>query len=713
MAEQMFALDIGTRSVVGLLMEQRDQKYQLIDYYMVEHNERSMLDGQIHDIVSVASVIQQVKLHLEQKHNTILEKVCVAAAGRALKTNRVHTSKDITKQPLMNDEDILFLELEAVQKAQYQLATDEEDDPSHNYYCVGYSVIKYSLDGEEIGSLIDQQGQIAEAEIIATFLPKVVVESLLSALNRADLQLEALTLEPIAAIHVLIPPSMRRLNVALVDIGAGTSDIALTSEGAVTAYGMVPKAGDEITEAISDHYLLDFNQAEDFKKEITLHKKATVSDILGFEQEILYEELVEHVLPAVDTLASSIAEEIISLNGAPPKAVMLVGGGSQTPELAKRVAIKLKLPTNRVAIRGVDAIQLLSKDENLPIGPEFITPIGIAIAAKQNPVHYISVKVNDRVVRLFEMKELTIADCLLAAGINIKKLYGKPGMAAIVTYNGKQVTLPGSFGTAPKIILNEEEKSIDDKVKNGDILTIEKGNDGEPATMTLAEFIGETSSVTVYYNEKAFTVKPNILVNKQKISSTYLLKDGDHIEYNQKLTLQQFLKENEIVEQINVPFTIWIDDHRKEFPEYSSALLHNNVPAILDAQLKNGDKLETYTGNQPTLLELLDKMEITYQKVMKILYNNKPITLTKDLLKVYRRGEVVRLEDEIADQDKLQFIEQKTEPFIFQDIFRFISIDLTQVKGKVELKRNDQPVTFFEQLQPNDKIEINIESRHS
>src|SRR5699024_5139975 len=179
---------------------------------------------------------------------------------------------------------------------------------------------------------------------------------------------------------------MRRLNVALVDVGAGTSDIAITSEGTVTAYGMVSKAGDEITEAISDHYLLDFNQAEDFKKEITLHHKATTIDILGFEQEVTYDELIEHILPAVDQLALSITEEMITLNGTPPKAVMLVGGGSQTPELASRLASRLNLPTNRVAIRDVDAIQLLSKDDELPIGPEFITPIGIAIAAKQNPV---------------------------------------------------------------------------------------------------------------------------------------------------------------------------------------------------------------------------------------------------------------------------------------------------------------------------------------
>ena len=66
-----------------------------------------------------------------------------------------------------------------------------------HYYCVGYSVLYYRLDGEEIGSLLDQQGDEAQIEVIATFLPRVVVESLIAALKRADLEMEALTLEPI------------------------------------------------------------------------------------------------------------------------------------------------------------------------------------------------------------------------------------------------------------------------------------------------------------------------------------------------------------------------------------------------------------------------------------------------------------------------------------------------------------------------------------
>ena len=67
-------------------------------------------------------------------------------------------------------------------------------DKHQNYYCVGYSVLNYQLDDEEIGNLIDQQGEEASVEIIATFLPRVVVESLIAALHRADLKWRPLPL---------------------------------------------------------------------------------------------------------------------------------------------------------------------------------------------------------------------------------------------------------------------------------------------------------------------------------------------------------------------------------------------------------------------------------------------------------------------------------------------------------------------------------------
>jgi len=236
----IFALDIGTRSVIGvILIPMADGKFEVKDIKIKEHKERSMLDGQIHDVIAVSETIKNVKLQLEAKNGT-LKNVSVAAAGRSLKTRRVKIDLSIEGQPILRKDDIRAIELSAVQEAQKQLIKESKEEDMTHYHCVGYSVVNYFLDKQIIGNLIDQRGKKASVEIIATFLPRVVVDSLLASLTRTGLEMEALTLEPIAAIHVLIPPSMRKLNIAFVDIGAGTSDIAITDEGTVVAYGMVP-----------------------------------------------------------------------------------------------------------------------------------------------------------------------------------------------------------------------------------------------------------------------------------------------------------------------------------------------------------------------------------------------------------------------------------------------------------------------------------------
>ncbi|MER1999803.1 MAG: cell division protein, partial [Lysinibacillus sp.] len=313
MTEKLFALDIGTRSVVGIILHADGDHYHVADILSKEHKERAMVDGQIHNVLYVAELIADIKAELEQKHGP-LTKVSVAAAGRALKTEQASVTVNIKNRPIFTEDDISRLELQAVQQAQAQLLQQKEDSKMGHYYCVGYSVLFYKLDGEEIGSLLDQQGDEATIEVIATFLPRVVVESLLAALKRANLEMEALTLEPIAAINVLIPPTMRRLNVALVDIGAGTSDIAITDKSTVVAYGMVPTAGDEITESLSDYYLLDFPVAEIAKRQMHTSVEIAIQDILGFETLFPREEVLASILPAVQNLAQSIGAEILRLN---------------------------------------------------------------------------------------------------------------------------------------------------------------------------------------------------------------------------------------------------------------------------------------------------------------------------------------------------------------------------------------------------------------
>ena len=116
MTSKLFALDIGTRSVVGIILEVQGDSYHIEDLISIEHKERAMVDGQIHNILSVANVISTIKHQLEEKHGP-LQKVSVAAAGRALKTAKSAMSIDISNHAPLNEEDINRLELAGSSKS--------------------------------------------------------------------------------------------------------------------------------------------------------------------------------------------------------------------------------------------------------------------------------------------------------------------------------------------------------------------------------------------------------------------------------------------------------------------------------------------------------------------------------------------------------------------------------------------------------------------
>ncbi|HHW38399.1 MAG TPA: cell division protein FtsA [Bacillales bacterium] len=709
MVEQssIFALDIGTRSVVGIILKELENGYEIIDIEFKEHGNRAMLDGQIHDVLSVSKLVKEIKEILESRHG-VLNKVCVAAAGRALKTRRAKVSIGIAGKPIINKQDILHLELTAVQQAQKELATENMTVHSAHYYCVGYSVLRYLLDDDEIGSLVDQQGEVASVEVIATFLPKVVVESLIAALNRADLEMDALTLEPIAAINVLIPPSMRRLNVALVDIGAGTSDIAITDEGTVIAYGMVPVAGDEITEAISDQYLLDFPLAEKAKRDLSTANEITITDILGFETEVPKEEVIQNIMGSLDKLTSAIGDEILTLNNnKSPKAVMLVGGGSLTPELPQLLAKKLNLPDNRVAIRGIEAIQNLEFREHINKGPELVTPIGIALAAQKNPIQYITVTVNDRTVRLFDMKKLTVGDCLLASGIELNKLYGKPGMAMIITLNNRDITVPGIHGEAPTIIKNGKNTTLDDDtIVDGDYIVVEKGMDGQAARIQIKDLIEVKPSLQILLNDRPIQIEMEIYKNGQKVTIEEELTDHNTVETVYPKTIQ------ELFERINLhplteSFHIYLNRTKVLLPKFTTKFFKNGLETKLSSPIHDKDKITIQKENQPKLIDLLNEKGLSFHYQIPVIFNGEQITLHKNVMEVYRKGELLQEESLLFVGDDIQTVEKRIEPFIFQDIFRYVKIQLPSVhSGNFTLLRNGKNATFYDKLAPGDELLI-------
>ncbi|WP_416151520.1 cell division FtsA domain-containing protein [Salipaludibacillus sp. HK11] len=711
-SELIFALDIGTRSVVGLILEKKQHGYHVLDVYSLEHKERSMLDGQIHNVLAVSHTITYVKDYLEKKHGQ-LKKVCVAAAGRSLKTKRAKIDLNILGKPIFDRQALLHLELGAVQKAQFDLV--HEDSAPHqkvNDYCVGYSIIDYRLDGEPIGSLIDQRGETASVEVIATFLPKVVVESLISALHRSGLELEALTLEPIAAINVLIPQSMRRLNVALVDIGAGTSDIAITDLGTVTAYGMVPNAGDEITEALSDHFLLDFPDAERIKKELNSSDEVIINDILGMETTYAKNQVVAPLEEAINHLSDQISLEILKLNGRPPKAVMLVGGGSMTPNLPEKVAERLELPKNRVAIRGIDAIKGLTFEQEYDATPELVTPIGIAIAAKESPVQYISIQVNDETIRLFDIKKLTVGDGLLSSGLELSKLYGKPGMAMMLKVNGRVVSIPGEHGTPPTLKKNGEDIELDSPLIHGDIIEIAKGKNGQDAIAKMKDVLDEQPVINLSYNGEKIEVGPMILLNGKHVTLDASLSDRDLVECYSPRNIEELLFKLDLTEKYlgtSEPVQVILNDKTISLYQKKTSIYLNDKPATFSTPIKNEDKLIIHQEEheEPTLKSALEKYYNVSHREIVVSFNDDPVHLEKEMFECRQDKRLISLHSLLKNGDRIQANKKENISFIFQDVFSKVTIQRPDDQHKRPvILQNEEETSFSAEIHHGDVLEL-------
>lgn len=102
----VFGLDIGTRSVVGTVGYMKDGQFIVIAQAVEKHQTRAMLDGQIHDIGKVGMTIRLVKEQLEQQTDIHLTDVCIAAAGRVLKTVRINYDYEYPDEHEISDEDI-------------------------------------------------------------------------------------------------------------------------------------------------------------------------------------------------------------------------------------------------------------------------------------------------------------------------------------------------------------------------------------------------------------------------------------------------------------------------------------------------------------------------------------------------------------------------------------------------------------------------------
>jgi len=504
--ELIYALDIGTRSIVGVVGRPSGGRFKALEIETAEHGSRAMLDGQIDNIHQVGDLARAVTERLEERVGVHLERVCVAAAGRALRTQSGTFAMDISEEKSISAETISRLEAGALSAAEDALQM--EDEVRRQFFMVGYTVAQYRLDNYPLASLLDHSGQKAEADVVATFLPGEVVESLYAAMRAAGLQVSSLTLEPIAAMNAAIPAELRLLNLALVDIGAGTTDIAVCRDGSVTGYTMATIAGDEITEAIMRAFLVDFQTAEEMKRNLRPGEDAHYTDILGLENTATFEEIHAAIQEPLGRLAEAIAAQVTELNGGAPSAVFLAGGGSKLDGLREKTASSLGMDERRVAIAGNNFAKSAFSDGIDLNNPEYATPLGIAVSAALGLLNdsYV-ITLNGETAKLFRSGTLTVRDILLMNGFTYADMLGRSGKNLGVTLNGRRMILRGEPAVPAILRVNGEAAAANSVVHAGDDIRFQPARSGKDAAKTLGELLGENFSGRVLLNNQEGNLK--------------------------------------------------------------------------------------------------------------------------------------------------------------------------------------------------------------
>lgn len=559
----VFGLDIGTRSLVGSVGYMDQNKFNVVAHYVKEHDTRAMLDGQIHDIQKVGELIRTVKHELECQIGRPLKEVCIAAAGRVLKTITVKVDTTRVDEAPITSEEIYSLDLLGIEKA-YEII--RKDYPDIEFYCVGYSVVKYYMNGYVINNLEGHKARNISAEVLATFLPTEVVEGLYSAVSIADLQVSNLTLEPIAAINVAIPEQFRLLNIALVDVGAGTSDISITKDGSIIAYGMIPHAGDEITESILHQCLVDFKTAEKIKLSSVKNRGVSFKDIMGISHKLTPADIRKMYEKTVSSMTKEIADKIIELNGEKSvNAVFVVGGGGKAFGFTSSLANYLGLPNERVALRGEEVLHDVNfMMEGVKKDSLLVTPIGICINFYNQKNNFIFVTINEQRIKLYDNDRLTVVDAAMQIGFPNEALFPRRGKELTYLLNEKVKMQRGSLGEAAIITINGKEANINSHINKNDVISITESTIGDNGRLTVGQLPEFKDSISFTVNGSNITCPKFASINGELVTSSYEIQEGD------KISILDYYSISQIMQFMDIDSTgknIFINGHKSVLDE--------------------------------------------------------------------------------------------------------------------------------------------------
>jgi cell division protein FtsA len=376
------ALDIGTEFAKALVFEIEGGIGTVRGVGRKRQGLAHMQSGTVADISAVVDNCAVALQEAEEMAGFRPSQVVVGIAGELVKgfTTMTDQRRDKPDVPITDVE--LGKLIEAVQRQAIREAersvTWETGLSSVDVRLVHAAVVGAWIDGYAVTNPVGFQGRNVRIAIFDAFAPLVHLGALQTVAQRLDLELIAVVAEPYAVARVLDSEQVRQAGALFVDVGGGTTDVALVRQGGIEGTRMFALGGRAFTKSIADRLDLPFPRAEALKVDYA-------RGIAGDREDAVRRIVADDV--AVWAAGVELVLEELSGGDLLPGRVYLCGGGSRLPEIQAALASETfakRLPFARppeVTILSPRQIGSIRDETNLLEDAQDVTPMGLAFQA--------------------------------------------------------------------------------------------------------------------------------------------------------------------------------------------------------------------------------------------------------------------------------------------------------------------------------------------
>lgn len=263
-------LDIGTSKVVAIVGEvDADEEINIVGIGL--HQSRGLKKGVVVNIESTIQSIQRAIEEAELMAGCQIHSVYAGIAGNHIRSLNSHGIVAI------RDREVYQLDVERVIDAAQAVAIPADQKVLH------ILPQEYLIDSQEgIKKPLGMSGVRLEAKVHLVTCAVNAISNIEKCIKRCALEVEDIILEQLASAYAVLTEDEKELGVCLVDIGGGTTDIAIFTEGSIRHTGVIPIAGDQVTNDIA----MALRTPTQFAEEIKIKYACALAQLAGVNETI-------------------------------------------------------------------------------------------------------------------------------------------------------------------------------------------------------------------------------------------------------------------------------------------------------------------------------------------------------------------------------------------------------------------------------------------